>query len=176
MRKLLAILVFLILFTIGCSSQTLHDAINGKYESPEILYQNDDVGVVIFLTKNNDGDYIICRSSYERNNFNRYVFDSNDDFSFPIDISNKSEFIYMDIIGEHTETPLHMVWGGIFHYPSAKHVAYKVQNNEGTVIQNEVDINKKHIFVDILAEGIEESHSITFDVMDRDGNILFSYN
>lgn len=179
MRKLLSILLLVVVFSSGCSSQTLQDAISnsdyGDYDNPEILYHNDDVGVVVFLTKDFNGDFIICRSSYEKNGFDRYILDTNDDYSMAVDIGKQSEFIKYDTLGD-ADKPLNIVWGGVFHYPDAKQVAYKVHNGKDKIFENMVEINKKHIFVDVLSKELTESHSITFDVVDKDGNVLFSYN
>ncbi|WP_096273528.1 hypothetical protein [Paucisalibacillus globulus] len=181
MRKLLSILVVAAVVVLsGCSSQTLQDAISsseyGKYDKPEILYHNDEVGVVIFLTKDNKGDFIICRSSYEKNNFNRYVLDTEDDYIMTVDIGNKLEFIQLDTIGANTDNSLNIVWGGVFHYPNAEQIAYKVHSGNEMVVENLVDINKKHVFVDVLTSEVTDSHTVTFDVVDKEGNILFSYN
>ncbi|MBC5636491.1 hypothetical protein H8S33_06600 [Ornithinibacillus sp. BX22] len=180
MRKLLAILVFIVVVLVGCSSQTLYDAISksefGKYDKPEILYQNDDVGVVIFLSKDSNGDFYIYRTTYELTKFNRYELDKTEMFTVAVDIGRKSEFVHLDTIGENTDEPINFVWGGIFHYPKAEHVTYKITDGDGTLHENQVEINNKHIFVDLLPEEFEDTYSITFDVIDRDGNVLFSYN
>jgi hypothetical protein len=181
MRKLLSILVILaVVFSSGCSSNTLQDAISGseygKYEKPEILYHDDEVGVVIFLTKDDTGNFIICRSSYEKNSFQRYVLDTDDDYSIVVDIGKKSEFIQLDTIGNNTERPLNIVWGGVFHYPGARQIAYEVHSGNEMIVENLVEINKKHVFVDVLSEEVTETYSLTFDVMDKEGNILYSYN
>ncbi len=165
----------------GCSSETLQGAIGqskyGAYDNPEILYQNDEVGVVIFLTKDGKGDFMVCRSSYEKNGLNRYDLITGSDNSIPVDISKKSEFITVDTITESPNNAIYLVWGGIFHYPSAEEVAYEVRNPQGDQLyQNKVEINNKHVFVDILPEKLTDSYSITFDVVDQEGNILFEYN
>ena len=181
MRKLLSFLVLLaVVFSSGCSSQTLQDAISsseyGKYEKPEILYYNDDVGVVIFLTKDDTNNFIICRSSYEKNSFQRYVLDTEDDYSIAVDIGKKSEFIQLDTININTENPLNIVWGGVFHYPGAKHIAYEVHSGKEIIVENLVEINKKHVFVDVLSEEVTDPYSLTYNVVDKEGNILYSYN
>lgn len=178
MRKVITILVFIVVISAGCSSQTLYDAISseyGKYDNPEILYQNDDVGIVIFLTKDSNGEFVICRTTYELTSFNRYELNTEDYFSVAVDIGRKYEFIHMDTIGKNSDTPINLVWGGVFHYPKAEQVTYKIQNDNGTLHQNQIDINKKHIFVDVLSKELADTYSITFDVVDQDGNILFSY-
>lgn len=181
MRKLVSFLVvFAVIFASGCSYHTLQDALSsseyGDYDKPEILYRNDDVGVVIFLTKNEEGDFIICRSSYEKKNSERYVLKSSSDIFIPVDISKKSEFIHLDTVWENTASPLHIIWGGIFHYPGASQVAYKVYNGKEKLLDNLVDLNKKHVFVDVIPlEEVVESYSITFDVVDKNGDVLFSY-
>ncbi|WP_042149515.1 hypothetical protein [Paucisalibacillus sp. EB02] len=180
MRKLLSILVVAaVVFSSGCSSQTLQDAISseyGKYDKPEILYHNDEVGVVILLTKDDKNNFIICRSSYEKNGFNRYVLDTTNDYSMIVDIGKKSEFIQLDTIGNSTDTPLNIVWGGVFHYPRAKQIAYKVHDGQEMIVENLVNINKKHVFVDVLSNEVTDSYKLTFDVIDNEGNVLFSYN
>ncbi|GGA85072.1 hypothetical protein [Ornithinibacillus halotolerans] len=179
MRKLLFFLLLILIIT-GCSTQTLEGALSnsgyGEHDIPEILYQNDEVGVVIFLTKDSGGDYVICRSTFEKNRFGRYVINTNDDFSMAVDIGRKTEFIHFDTLGEEANNSLNIIWGGVFNYPGAKQVDYEIRNEDGTLMKNKVDINKRHIFVDVLSEEVADSHSITFDVMDRDGNVMFSYN
>jgi hypothetical protein len=181
MKKVLSILVVAaIVFASGCSSQTLQDAISGsvygKYDKPEILYNNDEVGIVILLTKDDNGNFIICRSSYEKNVFNQYVLDTKDDYAMIVDIGKKTEFIQLDTIGNSTDTPLNIVWGGVFHYPRAKQIAYKVHDGKEMIVENYVDINKKHVFVDVLSNEVTDSYTLTFDVVDKEGNVLFSYN
>lgn len=181
MGKLLLILGFMYTFMTGCSAQTLQEAVSnsdyGDFDKPEILYQNEDYGVVIFLTKDDKGEFIICRSSFEKNKFNRYVLDTNGDYSLRVDIGKKSEFIQVDEIGLDSGDSLHLVWGVVFNHPGAKQVDYRIQNKQGELLlRNNVDINKQHIFVDVVAEQIADYDSVSFDVVDHDGNILTSYN
>lgn len=181
MGKLLLILGFMYTFMTGCSAHSLQEAIDnsdyGKYDKPEILYQNEDYGVVIFLTKDDSGEFVICRSSFEKNKFNRYVLNTNGDFSLNVDIGRKSEFIQVDQIGIDSEDSLHLVWGVVFNHPGAKHVDYQIRNKQGEeLLQNNVDINKQHIFVDVVNEHISDHYSVSFDVVDHEGNILTSYN
>jgi hypothetical protein len=181
MKRLLLITLFVVIFLVGCAANTLQEAIMdsvyGKYDKPEILYQDDDEGIVIFLTKNEDGEYIICRSSYEKKGLERYVLDTSGDHSIPVELGKKSEFITLNSISGKSGDPFYVIWGGIFHYPGAKQVAYKIHSTEGTkILQNNVDINKKHVFVDVIEEQISDSYSITFDIVDKEGNVLFTYN
>jgi hypothetical protein len=180
MKKCLAVLLLLIIVLAGCSEQTLQDAISssayGDYDKPEILYRNDDIGVVIFLTKDENNEFVLCRSTYEKNRFNRYdLRETDNDYSISVDIGRKSEFITVDTIDKDSDNPLHLVWGSIFHHPGAEQVVYKVHNQQGDrLYENKVEINNKHIFVDIVPEQVTNSYAISFDIVDQEGNIVFS--
>ncbi|WP_010095514.1 hypothetical protein [Ornithinibacillus scapharcae] len=181
MRKLLLILGFIYTFMAGCSAQTLQEAIDnsdyGEFDKPEILYQNEDHGVVIFLTKDDSGEFIVCRSSFEKNKFNRYELDTNGDFSLNVDIGKKSEFIQVDQIEPDSGDSLHLVWGVVFNHPGAKRIDYRILNKQGEqLLQKHVNINKQHIFVDVVTEQLTDYHSVSFDVLDHEGNIITSYN
>ncbi|HAM82069.1 hypothetical protein [Ornithinibacillus bavariensis] len=182
MKRLLIIMLFGIICLVGCSSNTLQEAISdsvyGKFDKPEILYQNDDIGIVLFLTKNEKGEFIICQSSYEKNGLDRYNLVTSGDQMIPIELGKKSEFITLNSIEEKSGDSFNVIWGGIFHHSGAKHVAYKIHStDEGAkVFQNNVEINKKHVFVDVIEEPISDSYTITFNILDKEGNILFTYN
>ncbi|MFD2042947.1 hypothetical protein ACFSTA_01345 [Ornithinibacillus salinisoli] len=177
MRKYLTVFVFIVIIASGCSHSTLKEAINSsglsEHDEPEILFQNDDDGIVIFLTKDAEGSYIVCRSEYSLKN-ERYKVETSDPFTKKVDIVNRNEFLTVDLIEDGSDNPIRIVWGGVFHYPQAEKVEYMIKDKEGNSLhQNSTDINSKHIFLDKLPDHIEDTDDITFQVLDNEGNVLF---
>ncbi|SES65813.1 hypothetical protein SAMN05216389_101281 [Oceanobacillus limi] len=176
MRRALSILVLVGFLVGGCSHATLLEAIEGsglvEHDKPEILYSDDEEGIVIFLAKDSEGNYRLCRGSYTVSN-NRYNVESSGYYAKEVNIFGKSDFIAVDSIEDGSDKQKHIVWGGIFHYPKAEEVHYFVKDENGEELhQNKTVITSKHIFIDELPAHIEEPHEVTYQVVDDEGNII----
>ncbi|MUK88885.1 hypothetical protein GMD78_10820 [Ornithinibacillus sp. L9] len=178
MKKSLSILMFIGLIVVsGCSHSTLKEAIDNsglaQYDEPEILYRNDDEGIVIFLTKDAEGSYIVCRGTYTKKN-DRFKVDDSSHFARNVDIVNKYEFLTIDSIEDESNNPKRFIWGGVFHYPQAEKVQYIINDEEGNELhQNSTEINNKHIFLDTIPDDVKDLHEVNYQVLDAEGNILY---
>ncbi|SHG18484.1 hypothetical protein [Ornithinibacillus halophilus] len=179
MRKGLLLLVLLILMS-GCSSSSLEEAVRNSgydHDQPDILYQDDENGIVIFLTKNSQDEYMIVQSTYKKTLFDNFKVDSNNNYGVIVDISNRYEFITLDAIGNESDNPKHLVWGGVYQYPGAEVVNYSVISEDGDEIySSSVEINSKHVFVDFLQDDsyISGAEKVYYEVLDNEGNILYT--
>lgn len=176
MKRGLYLLLFLF-FVTGCSSGTLEEAIMSsgfEHEQPDILYQNDEDGIVIFLTKNVDDEYMIVQSTYSKTFGNFYKVNKERDDGVVVDISNPFEFISLDEI-DGSDHSIHIVWGGVFRYPGAEEVHYSVIDEDGDKFyESTVEINSNHVFVDLLNHDLSltGTEKLMYEVLDQEGNVL----
>lgn len=166
--------LFIILFFSlgGCSSPTLLDAIekNGS-ENVEILFQDDDDQIVLFLNEDFTGQPMLSLNTYTKEN-SRYNYDSGTgEHAQGIDLSKEYEIIRVTSVGRSS---IGAVWGGVFNYPNAETVNYTLEDEEGNVLYNSsLQITETNIVYEKIPQDVyEQTHSIRYKILDDEENVI----
>ncbi|MBS4177001.1 hypothetical protein [Lederbergia citrea] len=163
----------LILFMIlgGCSSTTLIDVIeeNG-YENVEILFQDDNEKVVIFLHRNYLGQSLLSLNTFTLKN-SRYKYESNGEYAQGIDLSSKHVILSVSSVGNSSFSAL---WGWVFSYPDASIVEYSFEDQNGKIIcSSSVNLTKNNILYEKLPQNVYERIDILhYKIMDNEGKVI----
>lgn len=168
----------LILFVIllgGCSASTLDDAIkNSGRESVDILYQDDNDKIVLFLEKDFSGQPMLCLNVFTKVD-SRYEYDAGTgEHAQNIDLSNKYEFVKATLVGNSS---IGALWGGVFNYPNAKTVKYSLKDeNENVIFTSSVEIIDKNIVYEKIPQEIyEKFETLQYEILDAENNVIVEW-
>jgi hypothetical protein len=171
MKIIHSVILFVILLG-GCSSSTLVDTIKktGR-ENIEILYQDDNDKVVLFLDKDFTGQPMLCLNNFSKEN-SKYEYDAGTgESAHNIDLSSKYEFVTVTSVGNST---IGAIWGGIFNYPNANIVEYTLKDEDGNVIHNSsVEITDKNIvYVKLPQEIYAKFETLHYKILDDENKVI----
>lgn len=167
-----AYLLFALVFALaGCSSSTLLEAIEktGR-ESVEVLIQDDNDEIVVFLSEDYEGHSKISLDDFSLEN-GRYEYDTNGEFAKNVDLTEKNEFVKVSRVGVSSNA---VIWGSVFNYPDVAKMSYTLlDDKENVLYESNVDVNEQNIMLQKLPNGIyEEVEYIQYQILDEEENII----
>ncbi|WP_138420881.1 hypothetical protein [Aquibacillus sediminis] len=173
MKLIYSSLIFILILG-GCSSSTLHEAIQKTdRENVKILVQDDSDNIVVFLNEDYTGQPMMSLNTFSEKN-GSYSYNFNGEYSKNVDLKGKYEFVRASQVGNSSNS---VIWGGIFNYPDADIVTYSLSDEKGnTLYESSVGLNEENIVFQQLPHNIyEKSEEFHYKVLNNECNVIIEW-
>ncbi|WP_088102859.1 hypothetical protein [Halalkalibacter urbisdiaboli] len=172
--KLIYLLLIIFIILGGCSSPTLIDAIGKKTSIVEVLFEDDNDNVVLFLSEDYTGKPMLVLNTYTMEN-SRYKYNpGTGGDAQSIDLSGKYEIVRVTSVGNSSFGAL---WGGVFNYPNAATVSYSLEDKNGNVLYtSNVEITETNIVYEKLSQEIyDKTATLHYKILDDKNNVIVEW-
>jgi hypothetical protein len=173
--RLIYLLLIIFIILGGCASPTLIDAIGKSgIENVEVLFEDDNDNVVLFLSEDYTGKPMLILNTYTMEN-SRYKYNSGTGgYAQSIDLSGKYEIVRVTSVGNSSFGAL---WGGVFNYPNADTVSYSLEDKNGNVLYtSSAEITETNIVYEKLPQDIyDKTDKLHYKISDDKNNVIVEW-